>query len=385
MMRANDSEECLENFFHALHTIPVTKGFSDFQGQDIFLYGAGNLGKKLYDCLLQNGIQPIGFIDRDTGKRNLPVPVYAADDMVLEPYHQSAVVILAGLFGRTQDHAIRHMLKEYGFVHIYALHEINWQVLESRAFLAHMFIGSYNPVHLIRDEEKIRDAYAFFSSEEERHFLLTCLTAYHAHDVTIFPVPLPLEEQYLAADIPNEQADYRRFIDCGAYDGDALRSLMHHGKQIDAYAAFEPQEDLCARIHADIQKHSSIRIAHILPLGVSDRYEKLHFTAVTDGRSAAKADAAGTDVLPCVPIDAVLHGFTPTFIKMDIEGMEPKALQGAAETIRTHRPQLAICVYHDISHLFEIPKQIKELYAGYRLYIRNYQYMGLETVVYAFP
>ena len=72
-------------------------------------------------------------------------------------------------------------------------------------------------------------------------------------------------------------------------------------------------------------------------------------------------------------------------IKMDIEGMEPRALAGAAEIIRQHRPQLAICVYHDISHLWSIPLQIKELYEGYRLYIRNYQFMGLETVVYAVP
>ena len=72
-------------------------------------------------------------------------------------------------------------------------------------------------------------------------------------------------------------------------------------------------------------------------------------------------------------------------IKMDIEGMEPRALQGAVEMIRQHRPQLAICVYHDISHLWSIPLQIKELYEGYRLYIRNYQFRGLETVVYAVP
>ena len=42
------------------------------------------------------------------------------------------------------------------------------------------------------------------------------------------------------------------------------------------------------------------------------------------------------------------------FIKMDIEGAEPKALIGAERTIREHRPQLAISVYHDLKHFASI-------------------------------
>lgn len=374
----------LAHFFASIHTPAATHGFSDFRSQPILLYGAGNLGKKLHACLVQNGIQPLGFIDRNAEWCTAPAPVFAPNAEELRSYRETAVVILAGLFGRTQDGAIRHTISEIGFRHIYALHEIDWQAIESRAFLSHMFIGSYDPADLPRDEQQIRAAYELFSSEEERAFFLAALTAYHAHDVTRFPLPLSLEEQYLAADVP-EQMDYRRLIDCGAYDGDTLRSILQSGREIEAYAAFEPQGDLCAGIQTYIRERTEIREAHILPLGASDRYEQLRFTETTDGRSAAKADPAGAAVLPCAPLDGVLRGFRPTMIKMDIEGMEPRALAGAAEMIRRHRPQLAICVYHDISHLWSIPLQIKELHEGYRLYIRNYQFMGLETVVYAVP
>ena len=382
-MKSTAADPKLEHFFESLHVPIEVHGFSDFRSQPILLYGAGNLGKKLHACLVQNGIQLLGFIDRNAERCTAPAPVFLPDAEELRPY-RDAVVILAGLFGRTQDAAIRKTLQKIGFTHIYALHEIDWNAIESRTFLSHMFIGSYDPADLPRDEQQIRAAYELFSSAEERAFFLAALTAYHAHDVTRFPLPLPIEGQYLAADVP-EQMDYRRLIDCGAYDGDTLRSILQSGREIEAYAAFEPQGDLCAGIQTYIREQTEIREAHILPLGVSDCYEQLRFTETTDGRSAAKVDSAGAAVLPCAPLDGVLRGFRPTMIKMDIEGMEPRALAGAAEMIRQHRPQLAICVYHDISHLWSIPLQIKELYEGYRLYIRNYQFMGLETVVYAVP
>ena len=382
-MKSTAADPKLEHFFESLHAPIEVHGFSDFRSQPILLYGAGNLGKKLHACLVQNGIQPLSFIDRNAKRCTVPAPAFLPDAGELRPY-RDAVVILAGLFGRTQDAAIRKTLQKIGFTHIYALHEIDWNAIESRTFLSHMFIGSYDPADLPRDEQQIRAAYELFSTEEERDFFLAALTAYHAHDVTRFPLPLSLEGQYLAADVP-EQMDYRRLIDCGAYDGDTLRSILQSGREIEAYAAFEPQGDLCAGIQTYIRERTEIREAHILPLGVSDCYEQLRFTETTDGRSAAKVDPAGAAVLPCAPLDGVLRGFRPTMIKMDIEGMEPRALAGAAEMIRQHRPQLAICIYHDISHLWSIPLQIKELYEGYRLYIRNYQFMGLETVVYAVP
>ena len=383
-MKHHEKYASLQRFFCEDTFHCCIGGFSAFRESKLLLYGAGNLGKKLYTCLTENSIRPMGFIDRNAAGCSAPAPVFLPSAKELYPYHADAVIILAGLFGRTQDAVIRSVLKGCGFRRIYALHEINWQEIDSRSFLSNMFIGSYDLQELPRDEQKIQAVYELFSTQEERDFFLSVLAAHRVGDVTKFPMPLPLEEQYLAGDVP-EQMDYRRMIDCGAYDGDTLRSLLHHGKRIEAYAAFEPQSDLCAGIQSFVQQRDDIPESYILPLGVSDCYEQLHFIETTDGRSAAKADPSGTAVLQCVPLDGVLRGFAPTMIKMDIEGMEPRALAGAAQLIRQYHPQLAICVYHDISHLWEIPLQIKSLYDGYRIYIRNYQFMGLETVVYAVP
>jgi hypothetical protein len=70
---------------------------------------------------------------------------------------------------------------------------------------------------------------------------------------------------------------------------------------------------------------------------------------------------------------------------MDIEGAEPNALRGAAGIIRAQRPKLAICVYHDFRHLWEIPLYVKSLNPGYKLYLRHHTPLEYETVCYAVP
>jgi len=71
------------------------------------------------------------------------------------------------------------------------------------------------------------------------------------------------------------------------------------------------------------------------------------------------------------------------FIKMDVEGAELHALRGAAETIKTFKPNLAICVYHNLMDFIEIPEYISSLVEEYELKLRHYTvYLG-ETVLFA--
>lgn len=70
-------------------------------------------------------------------------------------------------------------------------------------------------------------------------------------------------------------------------------------------------------------------------------------------------------------------------IKMDIEGSEMSALRGARDTIKTFRPNLAICVYHNLTDFFEVPQFLDSLDAGYRFYLQHSTVHGDETVIFA--
>jgi FkbM family methyltransferase len=86
-----------------------------------------------------------------------------------------------------------------------------------------------------------------------------------------------------------------------------------------------------------------------------------------------------------VRLDDAVGNTRVTFLKMDIEGAELKALEGARETILANKPKLAICVYHHFKDLWEIPLFIKSLVPEYRIFFRHHTKLEYETVCYALP
>jgi FkbM family methyltransferase len=73
------------------------------------------------------------------------------------------------------------------------------------------------------------------------------------------------------------------------------------------------------------------------------------------------------------------------FIKMDIEGAELRALQGAEDTIRTFRPKLAISLYHNDDDFIVIPKYLDSLKLGYEFFLGHFTIHLEETVLFAYP
>ncbi len=73
------------------------------------------------------------------------------------------------------------------------------------------------------------------------------------------------------------------------------------------------------------------------------------------------------------------------FIKMDIEGSELRALQGAEETIRTFKPKLAISTYHKEDDFIVIPDYLDKLDLGYEFFLDHFSIHFEETVLFASP
>ncbi len=170
------------------------------------------------------------------------------------------------------------------------------------------------------------------------------------------------------------------FIDCGAYDGDTISEFRHttddHFAQI---VAFEPDPGNFAALKSAV--NGDPRIA-LQPYATDAWRKTVRFSV---GGTGARISSSGTCEVQTIPLDEALDGITPTYMKFDIEGSEPDALEGGRGTIARHRPKLAVCVYHAPDHLWRIPIQLNELLPESRLSLRTYCADGFDCVCYCIP
>ncbi len=199
-------------------------------------------------------------------------------------------------------------------------------------------------------------------------------------------VPLaPVPDQYFPPGIYRHNSR-EVFIDCGACTGETITSLAERGR-FDQVIAFEPDPENLVVLQHTIGRltGSQIMRVRISAKAVSDHSG---FEAFDAGQKAmSRLDPAGRSEVPTTTLDIDLAstGVIPTFIKMDIEGAELRALAGAYRTIREHAPFLAICVYHELEHLWQIPLAIKAIRGDYRIFLRRHAEGHWETVCYAVP
>lgn len=191
-----------------------------------------------------------------------------------------------------------------------------------------------------------------------------------------------MAEQYLPNDF-DFLTDGMRYVDVGAFDGDTVRALRSHcAEAVAAIFAFEPDPENYGRVVQELTNWPGLEW-QAAPLAADAHARTLRF-ASTPGGSASASDAGETVVQAVALDDLVLH-WAPTHIKMDIEGAEPDALLGLMRTLRTHRPRLAISVYHAPDHHWTIVHWLQSLRLGYKFYLRAYGQQTFDTVVYAVP
>jgi len=169
-------------------------------------------------------------------------------------------------------------------------------------------------------------------------------------------------------------SDKECFVDAGAYYGDTISAFLQKTKEKYSHIyVFEPDNDVLSRLNDFCSPLKNVSLYNICIYS--------HKTNI----SMQNDEIFGNDVnlMQADSLDSILDNKPVTFIKMDIEGSEKEAIQGASNIIKTQRPKLAICIYHYMSDLWEIPLLLHEIVPEYKFYIRHHSYGFYETVLYA--
>lgn len=167
------------------------------------------------------------------------------------------------------------------------------------------------------------------------------------------------------------------FIDCGAYDGDSIDIFVEKAGRYSKIYAFEPDAKNFAVLLA-----RGFQNLNALQKGCHSQKGTLRFKC-NEGMGDGMLSSSGETEIEVDTIDNILQGERTTYIKMDIEGSEMAALEGAKNTIALHKPKLAVCVYHKKEDLITIPQKILSIVPGYKLYLRAHSRYAHELVLYA--
>lgn len=373
----NLQETLAELLAQPLSTAGEFDRIADPARNPVLVLGIGHLGQWSVSALRQAGVRVPACCDNNPrfwGTKVMALPVLPPAD-ALARYPGAAVVVAV-----YNDTAPRNQLRALGCERIVPYPVLFWKhwrymPAEDRLEL---------PERILARAPEMPAGYDLLQDEASRQEFCAQIRWRCLLDSVSLAPPGDAREMYYPADLfdllPEE-----RFVDCGAFDGDSIRAFLERsGGRFGRVYAWEADQQNLVALHRylDTLEPSTKERITVLPYAVGRQDGTLRFSAA--GTVGSRVDETGQEVA-CRSLDSALAGSRPSLIKMDIEGAELEALQGARAIMAQSRPVMAVCAYHNCDHLWLIPQLLKAGNPDYRIYLRRYAEGCWETVYYAIP
>jgi FkbM family methyltransferase len=184
-------------------------------------------------------------------------------------------------------------------------------------------------------------------------------------------------------------------LDIGGCWGETALWLAHVVGAAGRVHSFEPSPQNLELLYANLDRNPQLLprvVVHNAPLAAEPGVEVLIDDAVAAGATthAAGTDTGGRHTVPTIT-ESVDHLVATgildrvDYIKIDIEGAELEALKGAAHTLRTQKPRLALAAYHRPDDLAILPAYIASLGLEYTWYFQCSTMTDIDSVLLGVP
>lgn len=326
------------------------------------IFGAGSYGIKVYELLNEKGISVENLFDNNEKLWGTEV----CGKKILNPATISGDISI--LIASTWSDEISTQLKEN-------------KNFKGKIYTIDPWFQIFDTTILDKDIKQLEFFYNKLEDENSKEVLINILKS----RMNIEKFNKVGYEQYFHPIVSAINKDI--IIDGGAFVGDTIQALNKNDKLEDLQIhSFEPDEKnfLLLKNEAEKSKHECFSIK----LGLYDKNTTLRFlsTSQTVGYGC-KIENDGDIVINTTSIDnyCIENNISPSFIKLDVEGVEKEVLIGAKDTIQKYKPKLAISLYHKYKDLWELPYLINEIYGEYKFYLGHHRNNWFETILYAYP
>lgn len=341
------------------------------ENRPIFIWGAGEIGKLLFDKLRKSGIPCKGYVVDDG--------MEMVDDMVYTKKR---------LLQENQEYILVR-----GFLSSFYMSDIEIFDIWPGCKGVYSITDVYEPE--ISDElseeyyESHRESFQLVRDNLEDEFSKKSLDAYLEVKIKRYvdPIlPYVVLPQYFFKSAPWAGGGYNRnevLIDGGSYTGNSILDFVEEwaGEYAEIIAC-EPDPENCSKLEQTIRDHKIANVT-VLQVGLYSANTTMRFHASGDTLSTFSEN--GEVAIQVDAIDNFAAGKEISIIKMDIEGSELDALIGAKNTIQRCRPILMISAYHKKDDLFNIYQYIDDIVVDYKYYFRCHKPLAADAVLYAVP
>ena len=346
-----------EHFPSQLQNTPTLWDRLATETRPIFLYGTGNGGDKILDVCAARNIPVTGVFASDGFVRSRSfrdMPVRAYSDVVSE-YGEDIVMLLA--FGTTLR-SVADFIDQLDQRHTLYIPEVP------------LYGGGLFDSAMFREVAEALATVRSLLADEHSRLLLD--------DAVLFR--LTGEKRYLsrttepASDIAElyGEKNIQTMVDGGAFKGDSAALYAGALPSLTTIHAAEADARTFRHLSAYAENETRCQvIPHHGALWDTDGELSYTSSASRGSGNAGQNHRAKVVTVPSMTIDTLCRNMDVDLIKLDVEGAEEKALQGAVETLWRCRPAMAVSLYHRTEDLWTLPLWLHQHLPEKKLYLRR--------------
>lgn len=350
---------------------------SSIGNSPLIICGDGNSYKFFEEIALKPfGISPHLILDKKyTSLSNVNGILRGPyDDVIIGKFPKESFVIIA-IGDKESALQVSNFLGKNGLLNVHNFQDI---------YEYNIVYGKYEDVdsipRLFDDESsQINLAYGLLQDQRSKNIFRSIVST-HLSRVLQNIDSDAYSDQYFPSEI-FKALDYSNFLQLGAYDGDTIKNLMAKEYNPKYIAAFEPDPENFFKLSKYFINFENNKNYKIYPYAVCEVDGSVSFSE-NGGPTGRIGSEDLTSRVRGVALDNFELGFIPSFTVIDVEGYEMNALIGMKKMLVTHKPNIAIAVYHYPTDIYRLLLWFWNLNSDYKFYIRNYSGCVVDTVLY---
>lgn len=333
---------------------------------EVIVFGAGGSGRTAKEWFDAQGIEVIRFVDNDPRKQGTQldgVPISPPEQLAEYP---DLPIAIASDWAREIALQLRGAGIDRYFYYGFG-HELAPQL--------------FQPQDILRHASQLERAYERLADDAAKTTFCSLIRFRLSLD------PAHLEpaayDQYLHPHVRPAPGD--TLVDGGAWAGDTVQLFAPLLEGRGHIYAFEPAQHNFERLLDTIRSSGLSEMVTPVQAGLGDAPGRCFLSGTPELSGRYRVSPTGTEGIEVLDLDTFVYTRQTRIdlIKLDIEGAEGNALQGARRVVSEQAPKLQVSVYHMSDDLWRLPLWIADANPRYRFYLGHHSLNHCETVLYA--